>query len=122
MAQAGVGQGLARGVNTARLAEQQGAQSALSQALGTRDQLNQGAYLKLLSQQLGISEAELQALLANQKLDLQAKKDKDARDAAGWNAAGAVGGTIVGAYFGGPGGAAAGSSAGSHLGDLGGNY
>lgn len=61
------GQGMAAGLATARTQEQLGAQGALTQALGARDQLNQGAYLNVLAQQLGLSEAQLRAMMGNQQ-------------------------------------------------------
>jgi hypothetical protein len=67
MQQGRVGQGMAAGVAQARTQEQLGAQSALAQALGQRDQLNQNAYLDVLGKQLGLSEAELRAMIANQQ-------------------------------------------------------
>lgn len=61
------GQGMAQGLAQARTQEQLGAQSALAQALGARDQMNQNAYLQVLGAQLGLSEAQLRALIANQQ-------------------------------------------------------
>lgn len=61
------GQGMAAGVATARTQEQLGAQSALAGALSSRDQLNQNAYLDILGKQLGLSEQQLKAIIANQQ-------------------------------------------------------
>ncbi len=69
-----VGQGMASGLVSARNQEMIGAQGALTQALGQRDQLNQNAYLKILGAQLGLSEQQLQALLGNQRLVTEAAK------------------------------------------------
>jgi hypothetical protein len=66
-----IGQGMASGLATARTQEQLGAQGALAGALGQRDQLNQGAYLSVLGAQLGLSEAQLRAMIANQNYSAQ---------------------------------------------------
>lgn len=88
-----VGQGMAAGVATARTEEQMGATQALTQALGTRDQLNQGAYLDILAQQLGLSRAQLEALTGNaDRRERQNTASKQA-SAAKWGAvAGGLGG------------------------------
>lgn len=88
-----LGQGMAAGVAEARTREQLGAQSALGQALGQRDQLNQNAYLDILGKQLGLSKDQLAALLANQQSrDARYAADKQA-SAAKWSAlGGALGG------------------------------
>lgn len=65
-----MGQGMAQGLATARTQEMQGATDQLGQVLGTRDQLNQNAYTNLLAQQLGLSEMQLKAGMANQQYDL----------------------------------------------------
>lgn len=66
MEQGRVGQGMAQGLASARTQEQLGAQSALGQALGARDQLNQNAYLDVLRNQLGLSNGQLRAAELNQ--------------------------------------------------------
>lgn len=65
-----IGQGMAQGLATARTQEMQGATDQLGQVMGTRDQLNQNAYTNLLAQQLGLSEMQLRAGMANQQYDL----------------------------------------------------
>ncbi len=88
-----VGQGMAQGYGSARNEEMIGAQGALTQALGARDQLNQGAYLNILAQQLGLSEAQLKAGMANQQFALGQQGTEAERSAAKWNAiAGILGG------------------------------
>lgn len=67
MQQSRIGQGMAAGAATARTQEQMGAQNALAQALGSRDQLNQNSYLDILGKQLGLSEAQLRGIIANQQ-------------------------------------------------------
>jgi hypothetical protein len=60
---------MASGLATARTQEQLGAQQALGNVLGQRDQLNQQAYLTTLAAQLGLSEAQLRAMLGNQQFE-----------------------------------------------------
>ncbi len=69
MQQGRIGQGMAAGYAQARAGEMQGAQSALSQALSSRDGINSGAYMGVLGAQLGLSEAQLRAQLGNQSYD-----------------------------------------------------
>lgn len=88
-----VGQGMAQGYGAARNQEMVGAQGALQGALGARDQLNQGAYMNILAQQLGLSEAQLRAGMANQQYALGNNKNQNDQDAAKWAAiAGILGG------------------------------
>lgn len=70
MQQQRVGQGMAEGYAQARNQEMVSSQAALAQTLGARDQLNQNAYLNLLAQQLGLSEGQLRAGIANQQYNL----------------------------------------------------
>lgn len=77
-----VGQGQAAGYAQAQVQEQQAAQSALQGALGSRDQLNQQAYLNILAAQLGLSEGQLRALMSNQNYNLGIKGQKEQGDAA----------------------------------------
>lgn len=60
-----IGQGLSQGLATQGLAERNSAQQQLQGAMGTRDQLNQNAYLNILAQQLGLSKDQMAALIAN---------------------------------------------------------
>jgi hypothetical protein len=62
-----IGQGQAAGLALAGTQEQQAAQQGLTSALGTRDQLNQSAYLNILGQQLGLSMGQLKALNGDQQ-------------------------------------------------------
>lgn len=95
-----VGQGLAGGYAQARNQEMLGAQNALSGALGARDQLNQGAYLNILAQQLGLNQQQLQAAMANQQFALGSMKNENDLTAAKWGAiSGILGG--VGSMVGG---------------------
>ena len=64
-----VGQGMAAGLSTARTQEQMAAQQNLAQALSTRDQLNQNAYLDVLAKQLGLSKDQLQAQMSNNQVN-----------------------------------------------------
>lgn len=81
-----VGQGLAAGSALARGQEMQGAQTALTQALGTRDQLNQGAYLDILAAQLGLSRAQLEALSGNADRKERGQTASKQAKAAKWGA------------------------------------
>lgn len=81
-----IGQGLASGVTQARTNEQTQAQGALAQALGARDQLNQGAYLNILGQQLGLSAEQLKALQGDQSYGLGEQGIQEQMNAAKWNA------------------------------------
>jgi hypothetical protein len=65
-----VNQGMAQGYSAARNQEMMGATGQLSQALGSRDQLNQNAYTNILAQQLGLSQGQLKAGMANQQYNL----------------------------------------------------
>jgi len=65
-----VGMGEAQGYAAARNQEAQGATGQLAGALGARDQINQAAYTNILAQQLGLSEGQLKAGMANQQYNL----------------------------------------------------
>lgn len=62
-----IGQGMAQGTAMAQTQEQMAAQQQLQGALGTRDQLNQGAYQGLMNNQGQLNQQQLQAELANQQ-------------------------------------------------------
>lgn len=93
--QARIGQGMAAGVTQARTQEMMGAQSNLAQALGARDQINQSSYLNILAQQLGLNEQQLRAMLANQQYKLGTQGIAQQQEAARWNAAAGVLGTVA---------------------------
>lgn len=63
-------QGLAQGYGRARNEEMMGATGQLAGALGARDQINSNAYTNLLAQQLGLSQGQLKAGMANQQYGL----------------------------------------------------
>lgn len=90
-----LGQGMAAGVAQARTAEQMQASQALTQALGTRDQINSGAYLDVLGAQLGLSRAQLEALTGNADREQRNKDSKRAAGAAKWNALGSAAGGLA---------------------------
>ncbi len=75
-------QGLAQGFASARDQEMMGAAGQLAGALGARDQLNQGAYLNVLGQQLGLSQAQQGALQGNQQVALQQQQLQNQQNAA----------------------------------------
>jgi hypothetical protein len=88
-----VGQGMAQGVAMARTNEQMQASQALTSALGTRDQINSGAYLDILGAQLGLSRAQLEALTGNADRKSRDADSKRQASAAKFNAvAGGLGG------------------------------
>ena len=88
-----ISQGMAQGYASARNQEMVGAQGALTQALGSRDQLNQNAYLDLLAKQLGLSKDQLMALQGNQTDATQRRMQDKQLTAAKWSAvSGAFGG------------------------------
>ena len=89
-----VGQGMAQGYASARNQEMVGAQQVLSGALQSRDQLNQGAYLNILAQQLGLNDAQLRAGIANQQYSLGNAKNENDLTAAKWAA---ISGLLAGA-------------------------
>lgn len=90
MQQGRVGQGMAQGYGAARNQEMIGAQSGLQSALGARDQLNSGAYMNILAQQLGLSEQQLRAGMANQQYNLGNSKNKQDAEAAKFQAIAAL--------------------------------
>lgn len=89
-----VGQGMAQGYASARNQEMMGAQSALTQALSQRDQLNQNAYLDILARQLGLSKDQLVALQGNQQDASNRRAQDKAASAAKWNAIGGAAGGL----------------------------
>lgn len=90
-----VGQGMASGLAQADIQERQAAQSALQNALGSRDQLNQQAYLNILAAQLGLSEGQLRALMSNQQYNLGVRGVKQQEQAAKFQAIAALLGTLA---------------------------
>lgn len=96
MEQGRVGQGMAQGLATARTQEQLGAQGALGNALGQRDQLNQTAYLNILQQQLGLSSQQLKALTDDRDAKIAKSKADTERKAAAVKAGGSMIGAIAG--------------------------
>jgi hypothetical protein len=62
-----INQGMAQGYAGARNQEMLGAQNQLSSALGTRDAMNQNAYMGILGKQLGLSQDQLKANMSNQQ-------------------------------------------------------
>lgn len=91
-----VGQGMAAGVAQARTNEQMQANNALIQALGSRDQLNQNAYLDMLAAKLGLSRAELEALSGNKDREAQKKIADKQASAAKWGAIAGGAGALAG--------------------------
>jgi hypothetical protein len=67
MQQGRVGQGMAQGLAQARTGEMLAGQQSLAQALSQRDQINSGAFQNILGAQLGLSEQQLRAQMANQQ-------------------------------------------------------
>lgn len=99
MQQSRTGQGFAQGYANARNQEMVGAQGALTQALGARDQLNSGAFQNLLALQLGLSQHQMQGQLGSQANQLAYQQMLQQQAAAKWQAiAGllAAGGKLAG--------------------------
>lgn len=79
-------QGLAQGYGAARNQEMIGAEGALAQTLGQRDQINSNAYTNLLAQKLGLSANQLKALQGDQQYSLGQQQIDQQRSASKWMA------------------------------------